>query len=178
MTTGAPIFLVKDGALSWPEIATMREQIYPPEKLIDTPMHGIEWAHPQRRVLLYVDNSVRAVAGVHEREILCDGQKLQVAGIGGVMTDPKFQGGGYGKQVMRHVVTLLKTEAQSAFGLLFCEDHNVEFYRKLAWSLFDGDMLAEQGGKTGAFSFPNVMVLPLNEPAPVTGYLDLCGPPW
>ena len=178
MTIGAPILLVKDGALSWPEIAAMREHIYPPEKLIDTPMHGIEWAHPHRRVLLYVDDSVRAVAGIHEREILCDDERLMVAGIGGVMTDPKFQGGGYGKQVMGHLVTLLQAEARYAFGLLFCEDHNVGFYRKLGWTLFDGDMVVQQGGETVPFSFPNVMVLHLSGSARVTGKFDLCGPPW
>jgi aminoglycoside 2'-N-acetyltransferase I len=178
MTTGAPIFLVKDGALSWPEIAAMREQIYPPEKLVDTPMHGVEWAEAQRRVLLYIEDSVRAVAGIHEREILFNGEKLKVAGIGGVMTDPKFQGGGYGKQVMRHLVALLRTEARCAFGLLFCEGHNVGFYRKLGWTPFEGDMVVEQGGKTGPFSFPNVMVLPLSGSATVTGNVDLCGPPW
>ncbi|MEH6701353.1 GNAT family N-acetyltransferase [Parasphingorhabdus sp.] len=178
MTSGAPTFLVKDGALSWPEIAAMRELIYPPEKLMDTPMHGLEWAQPQRRVLLYVEDSVRAVAGIHEREILCDGEKLHVAGVGGVMTDPEFQGGGFGKQVMHRLVTLLRTEARCAFGLLFCEDHNVEFYRKLGWTLFDGDMVAEQRGKSGPFSFPNVMVLPLGESANAIGNLDLCGPPW
>lgn len=178
MTTGAPTFIVKDGARSWPEIAAMREHIYPPEKLIHTPMYGIEWAQAQRRVLLYVDDSVRAVAGIHEREILRNGRKLKVAGIGGVMTDPKFQGCGYGNQVMRHLVSLLQAEARCALGLLFCEDHNVEFYRKLGWTLFEGDMVVEQGGKAGPFSFPNVMVLPLSESAGVTGHLDLCGPPW
>ena len=178
MTTGAPIFLVKDGALSWPEIAAMRADIYPPEKLINTPMYGIEWAQAQRRVLLYIDDSVRAVAGIHEREILCDGQQLLVAGIGGVMTDPKFQGEGYGKKVMLHLIALLRRESRCSFGLLFCENHNVSFYRKLGWTLFEGDMVVEQDGKTVSFSFPNVMVLPLKGTARYTGNFDLCGLPW
>ncbi len=178
MTASAPVFLVKDGALSWPEVAPMRERIYPPEKLINTPMHGIEWAHAQRRVLLYLDDILRAVAGIHEREVLCDGQKLRVAGIGGVMTEPEFQGQGHGKQVMLHVMELLRTEAQCAFSLLFCEDHNVGFYGKLGWTLFEGDMVVEQHGTTGPFSFRNVMVLPLAGPIPVVRKLDLCGLPW
>jgi GNAT superfamily N-acetyltransferase len=178
MTSSAPLFLVKDGALSWPEISDMRERIYPPEKLIDTPMHGIEWAHAQRRVLLYVDTEVRAVAGIHEREILCDGKRLRVAGIGGVMTEPKYQGLGYGRQVMLHLMDLLRTEAQCAFSLLFCEDHNVAFYGKLGWIIFEGDMVVEQKGQTGPFSFRNVMVLPLKESANVRGNIDLCGLPW
>lgn len=178
MTAGAPVFLVKDGALSWPQVAPMRERIYPPEKLINTPMHGIEWAHAQRRVLLYLDDVLRAVAGIHEREVLCDGQKMRVAGIGGVMTEPEFQGRGHGRQVMLQVMELLRTEAECAFGLLFCEDHNVGFYSKLGWTLFEGDMVVEQHGKTGPFSFRNVMVLPLAEPIPVVSKLDLCGLPW
>lgn len=178
MTSSAPVFLVKDGALSWPEIAPMREKIYPPEKLIDTPMHGIEWAHAQRRVLLYVDKDLRAVAGIHEREIACNGKLVRVAGIGGVMTEPAFQSNGYGKQVMLHLMDLLRTEANCAFGLLFCEDHNVGFYSKLGWSLFEGEMRVEQHGKTGPFAFRNVMVLPLAEPAKLIEKLDLCGLPW
>ncbi|GAA0481857.1 GNAT family N-acetyltransferase [Parasphingorhabdus litoris] len=178
MTPDAPEFLVKDGALSWPEIADMRERIYPPEKLIHTPMHGIEWSHSQRRVLLYVDESVRAVAGIHEREVLCDGRKTPVAGIGGVMTEPKFQGQGFGKLVMHHLMDLLRAEANNAFGLLFCEDHNVAFYRKLGWTLFEGDLVVEQHGKSGSFAFRNTMVLPINEPAQVKGHINLCGLPW
>ncbi|QTD56189.1 GNAT family N-acetyltransferase [Parasphingorhabdus cellanae] len=178
MTSSAPSFLVKDGALSWPEIADMRQRIYPPEKLINTPMHGIEWSHAQRRVLLYVEREVRAVAGIHEREVLCDGQKTAVAGIGGVMTEPEFQGQGYGKLVMLHLVDILRTEGECAFGLLFCEDHNVAFYDKLGWVLFEGDLVVEQHGKTGPFAFRNTMVLPVNEPAKRTGHIDLCGLPW
>lgn len=178
MTASAPSFLVKDGALSWPEISDMRQRIYPPEKLIHTPMHGIEWAHAQRRVLLYVQDEVRAVAGIHERDVLCDGQKTRVAGIGGVMTEPEFQGQGYGKQVMLHLMELLRTEAGCAFGLLFCEDHNVAFYDKLGWALFQGDMVVEQRGITGPFAFRNTMVLPINGPAKVDGHIDLCGLPW
>ncbi|PHR16828.1 MAG: hypothetical protein COA41_13715 [Sphingopyxis sp.] len=178
MTSSAPLFLVKDGAQSWPEIAPMRARIYPPEKLVHTPMHGIEWSAAQRRVLLYVDDKVVAVAGIHERKISCDGAILRVAGIGGVMTDPDHQGQGYGKQVMLHVMQLLRTEAKCAFALLFCEDHNVGFYSKLGWSLFEGDMVVEQHGKTGPFVFRNVMVLPLAEQATRTADIDLCGLPW
>lgn len=178
MISSAPVFLVKDGALSWPEIAPMRERIYPPEKLKNSPMHGIEWAHAERRVLLYIDDKVRAVVGIYQREISCDGEPVRVAGIGGVMTDPDFQGLGYGKQVMSHVMDLLRTEANCAFALLFCEDHNVGFYSKLGWTLFEGEMVVEQQGKTGPFAFRNEMVLPLKEPARRTGKLDLCGLPW
>ena len=178
MTVSAPVFLVKDGALSWPEIAPMREKIYPPEKLINTPMHGIEWAHAERRVLLYVDNAIRAVAGIYERQILRDGQPIHVAGIGGVMTEPEFQGKGYGKQVMLYLMELLRAENRCAFGLLFCEDHNVAFYSKLGWTMFEGEMLVEQHGKTGPFAFRNVMLLPLIEPTTLDGKLDLCGLPW
>ncbi|MEP2102353.1 MAG: GNAT family N-acetyltransferase [Parasphingorhabdus sp.] len=178
MTASAPSFSVKDGALSWPEIADMRERIYPPEKLINTPMHGIEWSYAQRRVLLYADNAVRAVAGIHEREVLCDGHKTAVAGIGGVMTEPEFQGQGYGKQVMLHLMDLLRTEANCAFGLLFCEDHNTAFYDKLGWTPFEGDLVVEQYGKSGPFAFRNTMVLPISKPAQIKGHIDLCGLPW
>lgn len=178
MTSSAPVFLIKDGALSWPEVAPMRERIYPPEKLINTPVHGIEWAHAQRRVLLFVDDELCAVAGIHEREILCENRKLRIAGIGGVMTEPKLQGHGYGKQIMSYVMAHLSAEARCAFGLLFCEDHNIEFYSKLGWSVFEGDMLVEQHGKTGAFAFRNVMLFPLTQPTKLNGKLDLCGLPW
>lgn len=178
MIPSAPVFLIKDGALSWPEIAPIRKKIYPPEKLINTPMHGIEWAEAQRRVLLYVDDAVCSVAGVHERQIQRDGEAVRVAGIGGVMTKPEFQGQGHGKQVMLYLMQQLRTEKRCAFGLLFCEDHNVEFYRKLGWSLFEGKMLVEQHGKTGPFAFRNVMVWPITGPATLGGKLNLCGLPW
>ncbi len=178
MTPGAPNFVVKDGALSWPEIAGMRERIYPPEQLVDTPMHGIEWSHAQRRILLYIDDVVRAVAGIHERVVLCDGQKIAVAGVGGVMTEPEFQGQGLGKLVMLHLVDLLKKEANCAFSLLFCEDHNVGFYAKMGWLRFAGDLVVEQHGRSGPFAFRNTMVLPVTKPAQVTGHIDLCGLPW
>tara|TARA_R110000772_G_scaffold35991_32_gene86413 strand:- start:1920 stop:2456 length:537 start_codon:yes stop_codon:yes gene_type:complete len=178
MTSSGPRFLIKDGALSWPEIGPMRERIYSPEKLASPSMHGIEWASAQRRLMLYVEDELCAAAGSYEREILHNDQPVRVAGIGGVMTEPKFQGKGHGAQTMLHLVELLRAEGNYAFGLLFCEDHNIGFYSKLGWSLFEGEVLVEQRGASGPFPFRNVMLIPLAGPAKLTGKLDLCGLPW
>ncbi|MEP3224522.1 MAG: GNAT family N-acetyltransferase [Parasphingorhabdus sp.] len=174
MTSSAAHFIFKDGALSWPETLELRKRVYPANQL-ESP---IEWAQAERRLFLYSGEDIRAVAGLYQREILWDNQYIAIAGIGGVMTDPAYQRQGFGKQIIRHLVAMLKAQDDWAFVLLFCEDHNIPFYDSLGFDLFEGRLEVEQNGKTGPFAFRNVMVQALSKPAPAAGYIDLCGLPW
>ncbi|HUG32141.1 MAG TPA: hypothetical protein VMM14_04545 [Acidimicrobiia bacterium] len=54
----------------------------------------------------------------------------------------------------------------------------VDYYSRLGWVEFEGELMVTQFGTPEKFTFNRVMVGDLNEPAPRTGTIDLQGPPW
>ena len=64
------------------------------------------------------------------------------------------------------------------FALLFCEPHNIEFYRSRGWQSFGGTIFAEQPEGKIRFEVMTPLVLGLKRQAPTLGTLDLCGLPW
>ena len=169
---------VKDGDLSWLEVIPLRERVYTSEEASASLIASIEWAHAAQRAMLYADEKLIAVAGLYQRHVLVDDHQVSIAGIGGVMTDPEHQGLGYGKKIVDHALKVARSEGTHAFAFLFCEDHNIAFYRKLGWTIYQGDILVEQNGKSGTFPMRNAMYFPLNEQVNSKARLDLSGLPW
>jgi predicted GNAT family N-acyltransferase len=102
---------------------------------------------------------------------------VHVGGIGGVVTAEQQRGLGVASAGMRTAVTTLQREHDVDFAMLFCEDHNVAFYRSLGWQPFGGTVFAEQPeGRIHHDSVaPFVHDLKL---APRAGTIDLRGLPW
>lgn len=178
MTSKPLRFEVKDGNISWPEIQDMRGRVYPPSDASGDLIDSIQWAEAKRRVLLYADDKLVSVAGLYNRDVIVDDCQIHIAGIGGVMTEPAVHGQGYGKKVVEKSVEIFKHENLYAFAYLFCEDHNIAFYRKLGWQLFEGDVSVEQYGVSGPIPMRNSMFYPLQETINPRSRLNLCGLPW
>ena len=64
------------------------------------------------------------------------------------------------------------------FGLLVCEPGPVPFYQRLGWRRFPGELLVTQRQATVPFTFNLVMATPIRLQEPLTGAIDLLGPPW
>jgi hypothetical protein len=64
------------------------------------------------------------------------------------------------------------------FVLLVCRVELVDYYQKLGWGLFHGDLVVSQFGEPELFTYNRVMVGDLNRSAPESGTIDLKGPPW
>ena len=152
--------------------------VYPPAVIATLPGRFFTWASPQWSVLLWEQDELVSRAGLLVREILQDGVTKRIGGIGGVMTQPARQGQGLASRVLREAAQRFNTELNVAYALLFCRPHLVEFYRRLDWKPFQGEVYVQQPEGRVAFSANGAMVLDVKESAQLTGSLDLNGLPW
>ena len=159
-------------------IEKLRSAVYPPEVLATLPGLAFTWASPQWSVLLWDQNELVSRVGLIVREIISNGEAETIGGIGGVMTHPEKQGQGLASQAMREASRLFDDELNVSFALLFCRPHLVEFYKRLKWKPFQGQLFVDQPQGRIEFSANGPMVLDVKEQAPVNGALDLNGLPW
>ena len=159
-------------------IQKLRSAVYPPEVLATLPGIAFTWASPQWSVLLWAGDELVAKVGLLVRDVSSNGEIKSIGGIGGVMTHPARQGQGLAGQAMREAPRLFDEELKVAYALLFCRPHLVEFYKRLMWKPFQGQVFVEQPQGKIEFSANGAMVLDVNESAPLNGSLDLNGLPW
>jgi GNAT superfamily N-acetyltransferase len=152
--------------------------VYPPEVVATLPGRFFTWASPQWSVLLWDRDDLVSRVGLLTREIISNGETKFIGGIGGVLTHPARQGQGLASQALREASRLFDEELKVAYALLFCRPHLVEFYKRLAWKPFEGQVFVEQPQGKIEFSVNGAMVLDVKEPAPLNGSLDLNGLPW
>jgi GNAT superfamily N-acetyltransferase len=156
----------------------LRAAVYPPEVLATLPGIKFTWAAPRWSVLVWDQDELVSRVGLLTREIISNGESKLIGGVGGVMTHPDKQGKGYASYAMGEAAKRFASDLSVAFALLFCRPHLVEFYKRLAWKLFEGQVFVEQPQGKGEFSANGAMVLDVKEKAPMQGVLDLNGLPW
>ena len=159
-------------------IQKLRSAVYPPEVLATLPGLAFTWASSQWSVLVWDQDELVAKVGLLVREIISNGEAKSIGGIGGVMTHPERQGQGLASQAMREAARLFDKELKVEYALLFCLPHLVEFYKRLKWKPFQGQVFVEQPNGKIEFSVNGAMVLDVKEQAPLNGSLDLNGLPW
>jgi hypothetical protein len=159
-------------------IAGLRSAVYPPEVLATLPGKLFTWASPEWSVLLWDENELVSRVGLVVREVASNGETKTIGGIGGVMTHPEREGKGYASTAMREAAKLFDEKFGVDFALLFCRPHLVEFYKRLQWKPYLGQVFVEQPQGRFDFSASGPMVLDVIEHAPVNGTLDLNGLPW
>ena len=159
-------------------LQVLRQAVYPPEVLASLPGNRFTWASPQWSIFIWDNDQLVSRVGLLQREILSNGQKKSIGGIGGVATHPESQGKGYASLAMRAASDVMNTKWDVAFALLFCRPHLVPFYERLGWKPFAGNVFVEQPEGRLEFSANGAMVLDIKEQSPLDGTLDLCGLPW
>ena len=171
---------VASGDISWPEVTPLAAEVYPPHILATLPWRDIAFAHADWRVLTRNgEGELIAHVGIFLRTARIHGSPRQIAGIGGVMTHPRFRRQGFARNALHQARSFLLADAGAAFALLFCEQRLVSFYARLAWRCFAGPVFVEQPGSGSTnFTTMGAMVLDLAERAPAEGIIDLCGLPW
>lgn len=153
--------------------------VYPSATPDAAPVQQIVWDSPSWGVLVRdASGNLVGYVGILVREALADGQRVRVGGIGGVKTHPAARGQGYASAALRRAGAFMADDLGAAFGLLVCRQQLLPFYGRLGWRAFGGTFLVEQPGGTVPFAFNTPMVLPLCDPAPEVGTIDLCGLPW
>lgn len=157
----------------------LTEAVYPPAESEDWPGRKLDWSQAEMGVRV-VDSSGWLVSyvGVLTRKGALDDAPVVIGGIGGVKTHPDARGLGYAALGMRRAEEWFRQQDGVDFGLLVCEPGLIGYYNNLGWVEFEGSVLTTQGDRRVEFTFNRVMTQPIQSEAPVTGVIDLMGPPW
>ena len=85
---------------------------------------------------------------------------------------------GYAGLGIRRAVEFFHAQADVTFGLLVCATRLLGYYQSLGWQEFAGQLLVLQHGRPAVFSYNHVMTIGVQSPGPISGIIDLLGPPW
>lgn len=174
--------LVRSADLSAGERTEVRElsrAIYPAEETENWPGSHIEWSEFEWCVRVREQNGkLVSYVGVLVREARYGDQQVLVGGVGGVGTHPAARRRGYAGMGLNRAIEFFDQEAEVDFALLVCRAELIQYYSQHGWREFDGQLLIRQHGELVEFTFNRVMTLGIRSEAPITGIIDLGGPPW
>ena len=169
---------VLNGDTSWKLAEPLFNAVWPPHVVAKLPWAGVVFANAELRALVSDEaGDVVCHVGLYRREVIWNGRKMRVGGIGGVLTREDARGRGYATLALNAAIATLKDERSIDFALLFCEPHNAPFYQGRGFQPFDGEIYAEQPEGRVRFEAIAPYVHDLKR-APRRGTIDLCGLPW
>src|SRR5271163_123589 len=134
---------IHSGETGWPLAEVLDRECYPPEVMATIVWRDVSWAHADTRILVRDADQTVCHIGLYFRDGKDGGMPCRIGGVGGVMTAPGRRRQGHAGRAMRLAADMMEYQ-DGDFGLLFCEPHNVAFYERLGWRIFDGDVFCEQ----------------------------------
>ena len=143
----------------------------------DPEFSSIQWATSDWMGLCLLQGKIVTQLGIPKREIAVGLEKVWVAGIGGMATQPDFQHQGFGSALLKATETFMREDLRVPFGLLICADHTRPFYERSRWQ-FAADFLYYHQTNQRINLRTCVMIIQLTDRAWSAGEIDLCGPPW
>ena len=153
--------------------------VYPPKESAAWPGRHLQWAAPEWGVrVVGSDGALVSYAGIVLRMANHDGRPVRIGGVGGVMTHPGARRRGNAAMGLRQAAEFFHEQPDVEFSVLVCKPSLIGYYSRLGWKEFGGRLLTTQNGATVDFTFNRVMVLDVRSSSPLTGTLDLLGPPW
>jgi hypothetical protein len=160
-------------------VRTLALAVYPPDVASAWPGRTIEWTPHQWCVVGWdAQGSALCYVGVVLRNACWDTRAVRVGGIGGVKTHPAFRGRGFASTAVRRAQHFFHEQGDVDFGLLVCAPNLTPFYERLGWRMFPGNLLVTQRQAAVPFTFNLAMTTPLRLQEPLSGTIDLLGPPW
>ena len=168
---------IRPGDSAWEVAGPLLHAVWPAEVVAARPWGRLATAHADRRVLVIHDGELVSHAGLFSRIGKWEGRRVRIGGIGGVATLERHRRLGFASAGMKAAVEALRRDDGAEFGMLFCEPHNLAFYRRLGWQSFDGEVFAEQ--PEGRIRHNSVVPLVFDMTLAVRGgVIDLHGLPW
>jgi len=143
----------------------------------DPEFASIQWAVPDWMGLGFLNGRLVTQLCLPKREISVGGEKVWVAGIGGMATHPDHQHKGFGSALLKATERFMRDEIQVPFGLLICADATQPFYQLSRWLKVADVLYFWQENQRRSLQ-TCVMVLPLTDRLWLAGEIDLCGLPW
>ncbi len=137
----------------------------------------IEWAAQEWMALGRLDGALVSQLCLLKREIIVGGERVWVAGIGGVATHPHWQRQGLASQLLRATAGFIRSKMDVPFGLLVCANETRPFYEKVGWHHVADDLVFTQDGARRTLETCTMVMNFAEKPFP-QGIIDLCGLPW
>ena len=136
---------ILNGDASWKRTEPLHTAVFGQADRRDTAMGPYQVGHADLRVLIDApEGGLACHVGIYFRTIDWNGNKIHVGGIGGVMTREDCRGRGYASLALAAAIDTMRANEAVRFALLFCEEHNVAFYRARGWEPFEGEIWCEQ----------------------------------
>ena len=168
---------IRPGDSAWEVAGPLLNAVWPPEIVATKAWGKLATAPADRRILVFDEGELVSHAGLFNRRGAWNGRDVRIGGVGGVATAERYRRRGYASAAMKVAIEALRGDDDSEFGLLFCEQHNVAFYRRLGWQPFEGSVFAEQPQRHIHHSSVAALVYDISI-APRDGTIDLRGLPW
>jgi ribosomal protein S18 acetylase RimI-like enzyme len=161
------------------EVRLLSLAVYPAEQLANWPGRHIEWSTPEWCVRIRNEgNDLVSYVGAYLRDAEVDGRHVRIAGIGNVKTHPMARRQGLAATGITRAIEFFHEQPDVEFALLVCEPVLLGYYSGLGWQPFEGRLLVQQYGADAEFTFNQVMTRAVRLEGPVSGTINLCGPPW
>jgi len=135
------------------------------------------WSNVDWHILGWLDNKLISHIDILERIVLVGGDKIPIAGIGGVVTKLESRGKGIASRLMRDANRFMAHEMDIEFGLLMCDQKRVSFYQELGWELVENTLVYDQPSGEEIFG-DQVMIYPIKGRKFPVGKIDVRGYPW
>lgn len=143
----------------------------------DPEFASIQWSTPDWMALGYLNKELVTQLCLPKREISVGGEKVWVAGVGGMATHPNHQRKGYGSTLLEATGTFMRDEMQVPFGLLICADETRPFYEHAGWRFAAGEQYYIQDNQR-RIMHTCVMFQALTKQSWRVGEINLSGLPW
>ena len=134
-----------------------------------------DWA-----VVVELDGQLASHVGIVQREIMIGGAPLVVAGITGVMTEPRLQGRGYATLALQRATEFITRSLDVPLALLTCLEHRRTFYEGQGWKVIPNRVICDQPEGKAELTVPGRLMMALEmrgESFPISE-IDLRGLPW
>jgi len=138
--------------------------------------HYKKWAKPHWAVTLNLNESVVSYYSIVLRDGLFDNSKVRIAGIGGVLTNPRYRGLGYMRKLLSGTENFIFNKLSVDVGLLICQEHMIDFYKKMHWYEVKSPLYYTRAGKRERCQIPVMLLSKDRRYHPKM--IDLCGLPW
>ena len=160
--------------------AALRPTLEAWSKVCFPDQHGITWTcEAPWHVVVYEDGQPVSYLDILERPCTVDGQPVNLAGIGGVMTPPEFRKRGYASQALEAAAGFMRTRIDAPFALLVTGQSRIPFYGRLGWQPVEGPLrFFQPDGLDKSDRIAVIMILSLRGDPWPGGEIDLRGLPW
>lgn len=146
-------------------------------EIMDEASDEMDWIAPEMHFLGKHAGRVVSNVGLIMRKILVNAEPVVIGGIGGVATLPEMQRRGYAGLLMDEAARYMKEHSEYQYGMLFCDDSRVPYYKRLGYLRIDNRVFIRRNGKTEPFA-DTCMVLELRGNPFPKGEVDCQGLPW